>query len=174
MKPDVLIVAVGAKASVPPIKGAEHGMLATESYSRRNEVGRRVVIIGGGTIGCELALELDEQDHAITIIEAGERLHRQDSLMLDIALDEHLAKCRQLAVKLSAQCREITDAGVVLADGECIDCDTVILATGLKADRSLADSFYGITPKTFIVGDCVRSGQIKEANDQGYFTALNA
>lgn len=174
MKPDVLIVAVGAKASVPPIKGAEHGMLATESYSRRNEVGRRVVIIGGGTIGCELALELDEQDHAVTIIEAGERLHRQDSLMLDIALDEHLAKCRQLAVKLSAQCREITDAGVVLADGECIDCDTVILATGLKADRSLADSFYGITPKTFIVGDCVRSGQIKEANDQGYFTALNA
>ena len=58
--PDAVIVAVGAEPVMPPIKGIDNKnvILACDVLDGKAKVGHDVVIIGGGTIGCEVALEI--------------------------------------------------------------------------------------------------------------------
>ena len=59
-EPDAVIIAMGAKMLVPPIKGinSPHVLSATKVLSGKQEVGQHVVIIGGGSVGCETAIHL--------------------------------------------------------------------------------------------------------------------
>lgn len=63
LQPDVVILATGGTSVAPPISGAElpHVVQAWDVLSGKAEVGRNVVIIGGGAVGVETALELAEQ-----------------------------------------------------------------------------------------------------------------
>ncbi|MDF1580647.1 MAG: FAD-dependent oxidoreductase [Desulfuromonadales bacterium] len=63
LQPEVVIMATGGAALTPPIPGAElsHVVQAWDVLSGKVEVGRNVVIIGGGAVGVETALELAEQ-----------------------------------------------------------------------------------------------------------------
>lgn len=63
LQPDVVILATGGAAVAPPIPGADlpHVVQAWDVLSGKAEVGQNVVIIGGGAVGVETALELAEQ-----------------------------------------------------------------------------------------------------------------
>ncbi len=63
LQPDVVIMATGGTAVAPPIPGAElpHVVQAWDVLSGKAEVGKNVVIIGGGAVGVETAQELAEQ-----------------------------------------------------------------------------------------------------------------
>ncbi|NOY14107.1 MAG: FAD-dependent oxidoreductase [Deltaproteobacteria bacterium] len=63
LQPDVVILATGGAVVVPPIPGADlpHVVQAWDVLSGKAEVGQHVVIIGGGAVGVETALELAEQ-----------------------------------------------------------------------------------------------------------------
>jgi 2,4-dienoyl-CoA reductase (NADPH2) len=63
LQPDVVIMATGGTAVAPPIPGAElpHVVQAWDVLSGKAEVGKNVVIVGGGAVGVETALELAEQ-----------------------------------------------------------------------------------------------------------------
>jgi 2,4-dienoyl-CoA reductase (NADPH2) len=63
LQPDVVIIATGGTAAAPPIPGADlpHVVQAWDVLSGKVEVGQNVVIIGGGAVGVETALELAEQ-----------------------------------------------------------------------------------------------------------------
>jgi len=63
MKPDAVILATGAKPLIPPIPGIElaHVVQAWDVLENRVFTGRRVVIIGGGAVGVEVALYLAEK-----------------------------------------------------------------------------------------------------------------
>ena len=54
LKPDALILALGAEPVQPRIEGAEHAVQALAVIENPKLAKRRCVIIGGGTIGCEL------------------------------------------------------------------------------------------------------------------------
>jgi 2,4-dienoyl-CoA reductase (NADPH2) len=63
LQPDVVIMATGGASVAPPIPGADlpHVVQAWDVLSGKAEVGQNVVIIGGGAVGVETALELAEQ-----------------------------------------------------------------------------------------------------------------
>jgi 2,4-dienoyl-CoA reductase (NADPH2) len=63
LQPDVVIIATGGAAMAPPIPGAKlpHVVQAWDVLSGKVKVGQNVVIIGGGAVGVETALELAEQ-----------------------------------------------------------------------------------------------------------------
>lgn len=62
MAPDALIVAVGAEPFVPPVPGVDAPVVMgfAQAIGHVEDLGSRVVVVGGGTIGAELALELAE------------------------------------------------------------------------------------------------------------------
>ena len=173
LHPDVLLVAIGAKTASPRIEGLDNAISALDAYHRLDDLGYEVVIIGGGTVGCELALEIADKDHHVTILEATDTLHRQDNKALDIAMDLLLNEAENITIRKQVFVRSVGKDSVTLADDTKIPCDTVITATGFRPDYDLVSSFYGITPKTYTIGDSVRSAKIKEATESAYFTVLN-
>ena len=55
---DEIVVATGSTPRRLPVKGAERAIEACDYLLDRAEVGQRVIIIGGGLTGCEIALDL--------------------------------------------------------------------------------------------------------------------
>ena len=74
-----IVIAAGAEPFVPPIPGlAEAGFLTSdtmwEAFGGRDAVPGRLVIVGGGPIGCEMAQAFVRLGSAVTLVEGGERL----------------------------------------------------------------------------------------------------
>ncbi len=69
------IIATGGKAFVPPIPGLkEAGYLTNESLFGLNQLPEKLTIVGGGPIGCEMALALSAFGSDVTLIEGGPKL----------------------------------------------------------------------------------------------------
>lgn len=69
LEPEALGIAIGATERRPAIEGIDGPkvLLATEAIMRADELEGRIVILGGGSIGCELALELAERGRQVLV-----------------------------------------------------------------------------------------------------------
>lgn len=178
LAPDALFLAVGAKPALPPIPGIDGANVLgfADAIRHPERVGRRVVVLGGGTIGAELGLELSElEGKDVSIVEMTDQIAVQGNLLYRIALRQKMDATPRLKRLLETVCREIGPDGVTvrLPGGEerFLPADTVIVATGVRADRAEAEGFYGITPDTFTIGDCEKPRKIMEAVFEGYAIA---
>ena len=192
--PDAIIVAVGAEAARPPIPGADgkNVMTALECFSRIDEVGQTVAIVGGGMVGCEAALQLALEGHDVELIEMTDMLASDSTfterLLTLHYLDHEYVPDTAMYLKetvrtkghvhqhLNTRCTEITTEGVKVTDesGEhMLKADTVLLAAGLVSRTQVRDSFLGAAYDVIPVGDCVRPGNLHKANRSGYDAALN-
>lgn len=180
LKPDSLIIAVGAEETLPPIKGIDmkHVMLGTTSIVKEDMLGNDIVVIGGGTVGSEIALELSLiKGKNVTIVEMGKELSPQGNMLYKIALRQKMEQAKTLTTLLESNCSEIKENEVIVLDKtgkeKIIKADNVIVCTGLRSKRSLAESFYGITPDIAMIGDCERPRNVMDATFEGHTIALN-
>lgn len=180
MKPDVLIAAVGAKAVKPPIAGidGENVMLAVGMYESGKTAGRRVVVVGGGLIGCEEALELSKGGREVTVLEMREAvaidsayLHR-DALLLELQKVEDRVKLR-----CNMTVREITPEGVRAVDKNgqetLFACDTVLVAAGMQPLSEEVEGLREGAPDFLVIGDCLRPRRVLEAVRMGYDAGMH-
>lgn len=177
-RPDTLILAMGAEPVVPNIKGihSNHVMQAIDAYPNMNRVGNKVVIIGGGTVGCELALELGMKGHHVHVIEMSDQLDANNQKFMRLCLQNKLAEYDQVILMTETQCTEIKEKTVTIChhgvESE-IEADTVILAAGFKSNSEYAYSFYNIVQDTNMIGDLVRPASLEEALLDGYQVCAN-
>ena len=177
LKPDVIVVAVGARPLVPSIPGidGENVMHAVDAYPKIDRVGRRVTIIGGGLIGVELGLFLADAGREVTVIEIAGSPARDANRVYGEALRLAVAE-RQLRISTRSECRAIEETNVRIVDAEgtesVIEGDTVVYAVGMKADKSVYEELYDCAPEVLRVGDCIKPGTIREAISTGYFGAM--
>jgi 2,4-dienoyl-CoA reductase-like NADH-dependent reductase (Old Yellow Enzyme family)/thioredoxin reductase len=171
-RPDVLIVSVGAEPIVPEIAGVGRGsvLLAAEAHGPETVIGRRVVVIGGGQVGCETGLHLAQQGKEVTIVEMLDEVAPDANIMHRRALLPELHKALSISTGLKAV--EITDAGVVVADSAgqrmTLPCDSVIIAVGYRPRTGLVDSLRDCAPEVMTVGDCVKPRRLLQAVRSGY------
>lgn len=174
ISPDVLIAAVGAEPLVPPIPGVENAVLAASHYDE-DAVGDRVVVVGGGQVGCERAVHLAHLGKDVTVVEMLDKAASDASYLHWLALTKELEK--NVKVELNTKCFEITGSGVYARDGEGNEkrfpADTVLLATGVKPRTELVESLRGLALDFSVIGDCFQPGTVLEAIHFGYYTALN-
>ena len=180
LKPQALIVAVGAVPNKLPIPGFDKAFHAAEAYYAPEKVGKKVVIIGGGLIGCELALQLAEDGKETTILEITDTLARDDNKFHRLPIMELMEKNKDLVHGIvSASVTAIEDNGVKYtnANGEnvFVEADTVLYAVGSHADNSLVEELRAWDGWEFFrpIGDCVNAGVVKGAVHDGYFAALD-
>jgi pyruvate/2-oxoglutarate dehydrogenase complex dihydrolipoamide dehydrogenase (E3) component len=136
----------------------------------------KIVVIGGGTIGSEIGLELAERGNTVHIVEITDTLNAQGNMLYQIAIRQHMDKCQTLHTMTETRCKEIKKDGVVVEKGgveQFLEADHILLATGLRSRRDLAHSFYGITPETAMIGDCDKVAKVMEATNDAYFIASN-
>jgi len=176
---DVVVIAVGAqKGRVIPVPGHERVIPALYFLrdSRRDcaEVGKKVVIIGAGNVGCDAAAEAF-------------RLGAESVVLIDVQKPASSGKERKNAEEAGATflwprfTKQITEVGVELQDGEVLPADTVIMAVGdqpelsflpgeIKTERGFisVDGNYQTTmPGVYAVGDAARLGLITDAIGSG-------
>lgn len=178
-KNDFVVIAVGAQTpQTLAIKGHERAITALDflrnSKSQDMAVGQRVVIIGAGNVGCDVAGE------------AG-RLGAEEISLIDIQEPASFGTERQAAEAAGAKfiwpvfTREITNEGVLLTSGELLGADTVVIAIGDKPDLGFLpehiktergfievnDLYQTSDPQVFAIGDSVRLGLITDAIGAG-------
>ncbi|MBQ3478966.1 MAG: FAD-dependent oxidoreductase, partial [Clostridia bacterium] len=68
--PDAVILATGTTPAMPPIPGLEKAVTSLDAINQPEKLGKTVVIIGGGLVGCEIALDAANRGKDVTVVEA--------------------------------------------------------------------------------------------------------
>jgi pyruvate/2-oxoglutarate dehydrogenase complex dihydrolipoamide dehydrogenase (E3) component len=176
ISPDVLITAVGAEPLIPNIPGVKSNkvVLAASMYDEAT-IGKKVVVIGGGLVGCEEGLHLAHQGREVTILEMLEKAAPEAPYLHWLGLMKELEKSARL--ETHAKVTRITEEGVsaVNEKGEerFYEADTVLLAVGLKSRTELVESLRNCAPDFVVIGDCLRPATVMEAIRMGYFSVMN-
>lgn len=176
--PDAIILATGAKPCVPNIPGIteSHVFTAWDVLAERVQVGKRVVIVGGGIVGCETAEFLQDRCEEVSILEMLPELALNAEPYSRIYLLERLADQR---IKMITQSRviEIDGRKVVYLDDEgCrqhLETDSVVLAMGAVSENKLALKLKGKVAELLSAGDCISPRLIADAIHEGYNAALS-
>jgi len=170
-KPDAVIFATGTKAVKVRIPGADKALIMNfRDILSGKDTGKRVTIIGGGTIGCELAEVLAKRGKKVSIIEMTETLAAKMSKTAQTVLIGHLEHLKVKSYMLSTV-TEIKDDGVeVKKDNEkfFIPSDTVVICVGDKPDTDLYSKCKDKYGEVYNIGDSAALGDIKAAVKQGY------
>ena len=140
---DKLILSPGASPIVPPIPGVARALtLRTVEDVERivmavNLKPKQAVVIGGGFIGVEIAENLIHRGITTSVVEAADQvLAPLDPEMASLVAKEMRANKVNLYLGTSAS--EIKESSVLLANGQELPADLVILAIGVRPDISLA------------------------------------
>ena len=181
---DRLVLATGASAFVPPIEGRELIItLNSQQEYQASETGlrdaQRVMIVGGGLIGTELAMDFCRAGKSVTLVDHAASI--LSSLMpaeVSSRLQHHLTDMGvHLLLKSQLQSLSKTEGGIraVLDRNRSVEVDAVIAATGLRPETALAhragaeiqrgvkvNSYLQTTqPDIYVLGDCAEiNGQV--------------
>jgi dihydrolipoamide dehydrogenase len=128
------IVATGSFPVRPGIPGLDSprcvdstGLLA------QTEVPRRLVVLGGGIIGCEFASIFERFGTEVTIIEMLDSLIPQEDVDASKELQKAFTR-RGIVVHVGKQCTSVDDTGsglvVHFGDGETVECDLMLVSVG--------------------------------------------
>jgi len=176
-----LVLATGTRASLLPLPGATfenvfslRAIVDVHGLRPVLDAAERVVIVGGGYIGLEVAAVLRGEGRAVTVLEAEDRVLKRVTApavsdFFDTLHRGHGVDIR-LGARLAAILGETRTTGVALSDGEVLPADLVLLATGARANDELAqaaglacqdgilvDEFTrSSAPNIYAIGDCTR------------------
>ncbi len=173
--PDVIIAATGASPVIPQIPGVDgDNVLGAEyAYLHPEEVGRRVVILGGGLVGIELAIFLSGEDRNVTLLEMMPELNDGGNMVHMNGLRIQIAE-KRIGVALSTTAKEIGNGGVKAeCDGEerFFPADTVIYAVGQRPRTEEATALNRCAPEFYMVGDCVAARNVLMATREAFNAA---
>ncbi len=171
---DIVMLAVGSEPNLPPIPGVEKALPAQDAYGMGSRLGEKVVILGGGMVGAETAIELAEEGCDVTIVEMAERLILEARNMAFTCV---MDKLDELGVRsfVNTRCLAVTDSGVEVQDEDgaifTIPADGVVCALGLKSLRSEVERLRAAVPagtEVVELGDCHAVDRVGDANLDGY------
>ena len=192
LSPDAVICANGSHPFVPPIPGIGHAQHALYGYQNPADIkGKRVVIIGGGSIGCETGYFFaDAWGAEVTILEA------RDDLCIDALFSQRIALLPRMEKAgivsfCSVNVEKIEPCTALPADDEKavgyallytnaagashrLEADTILYACGNRAnaDEAAALRESGI-PWFVVTGDAKTARTVKQAVYEGFCAAMD-
>ena len=170
MNADAVVCATGVKNAVLRVKGAERAVYATEILDGKPS-GKNVVVIGGGSIGCETAEFLAKQGKKVSLIEMTDTLAGNTGKTAQTILLGHL-KGNKVDILTECAVEKITATDVICKskDGKTnsVKADTVVVAIGTRPDASLYESLKDEIKEIYNIGDSNGGGIIPNAVYDGY------
>ncbi len=131
-----LVLSTGSEPVAPPIEGlADIAAWTSAGALSSPDLPRRLVVLGGGSAGCELAQIYAAFGSQVTLIEAEDKLLPAEAAFTGEILAEALRRTGvDVRLGSAAVKAERMDEGLalILADGSRIDADRVLLATGRR------------------------------------------
>jgi len=167
-----LVLATGSRAAVPPVPGIElahvyrfRDLIDAEQLMARTVRSRHTVVIGGGLLGLEAARAMRRFNTRVSVVEQAAHLmfHQLDgdgAALLNGAVHqlgiEVICGARVKALRGTNQVE-----AVELADGTRLDCDTVVVATGITPNIELARDCGLHYHRGILVDDQMRSSDAR-------------
>ncbi|MEG0249615.1 MAG: FAD-dependent oxidoreductase [Peptostreptococcus sp.] len=176
LNPDILYIGEGARPIVPPIEGVENAVLAQDILLGNVKTREKVTVVGGGLVGCELALHLAQNGKDVTVVEAlddifkaGNKLPPMNEFML-----RDLLKFNNVNIKTNTRVTKINKDNLELSTengNETIDSDQTILAIGYHSNHELFDELKYDYAYIYKLGDGRKVSNIRSAIWDGYEVA---
>ena len=176
-KPDSVIIATGSKTLILPIEGIDNPAIihGSDLLDGKRAAGKKVLVVGGGMVGCETAAFLGEQEHDVTVIEF------RDTVGADVIHEHRVYLMKDFE---DYGIKEITGAKVCkfyedgveyeTADGvrhESRGYDSVILSMGFRNYNPLEEKIKDLVPETHVIGDAIRARRALDATKEAYEVA---
>lgn len=200
INPDVIIAATGAEKFIPDIKGVFEKENKTQKcnvihsadlFKHFDEIGERVVIAGGGDVGCEIAIQLQITGKTVDIIEEADKLMKfskgfweskvfteyflTHEYKPDLKNFDDVREISNVRIHLNTRCEEIKENGVSVTnrngENKFIEADTVILATGLRNSQNVP-CFDDMAQTVIYIGDRKEVSNIENATRTAYASSL--
>ena len=177
-KPDAVIVSTGSRTLILPIEGIENPAIihGSDLLDGKRAAGKKVLVVGGGMVGCETAAFLGEQQHDVTVIEY------RDTVGADV-IHEHrvflMEDFKNYGIKeiTGAKVCKFFDDGVEYEspDGsrhEVRGFDSVVISMGFKNYNPFAEQLEELGQEVYVVGDATRARRALDATKEAYAAAM--
>lgn len=181
LHPDVVVLAIGSVPVMPrSIEGIDHPKCSSgvDAALGNVAIGDKVVVVGGGLVGCEEAMDHAMKGRDVTIVEAAddvlaasEMIHPAYTMMVHDLIEHYGIK-----VVASHKIVAINDEGAQVeptAGGEAftIPADNVIMSIGMRPRASFATELQGTGIEVYEVGDGRKVGNVYTSINGAYAVA---
>lgn len=175
MDADVIILATGSVPVMPNVPGMDDKKVlgCMEAFAHPEKVGQKVIVIGGGLVGCEMALDYAQNGKEVMVVEALPKILSagipspipNGQMIPDLFEHHHVTVLEKH--RLSA----VEDGKVILeCDGQkkVLDADTIVIAVGFRPAPSMAQELQGCGAVVYEIGDGQKVSTILHAVWDGY------
>lgn len=165
---DTVIIATGSAPKVFSLGDDEHVYTAVDVLLKKKDCGETAAVIGGGLVGCELALWLRRLGKKVTLIETLDKLLAVNGPLCHANKDmlEKLVPYEGVEVLTGAKAKKYQDGKLsvsVSGEEKEINCDSVILAVGYQEEDSLYRQLEFDIPEIYLLGDAKKVSNIMYA-----------
>ena len=180
MDADVIILAAGSVPVMPNVPGMDDKKVlgCMEAFAHPEKVGQKVMVIGGGLVGCEMALDYAQDGKEVMVVEALPKILSAGILspipngqMIPDLFEHH-----HVTVLEKHRLSAVEDGKVILeSDGQkkVLDADTVVIAVGFRPAPSMAQELQGCGAVVYEIGDGQKVSTILHAVWDGYEVGNN-
>jgi 2-enoate reductase len=164
---DAVIIATG---STPKLFSLGDGPVysAEDVLNKKVDPGQNVAVIGGGLVGCELALDLQDQGKKVSLVEALDKLLALNGPLCAANKEmlERLVPYKGVDIYTSSKANSYDGTTLKIDTKEGskeIKVDSVVLAVGYKEENSLYESLQFDVPDIHLLGDARKVSNIMYA-----------
>ncbi|MFT8315346.1 MAG: FAD-dependent oxidoreductase [Clostridium sp.] len=166
---DAVIVATGSIPKIFNFGNDNNVFPAADVLTGKVNPGEKTVVVGGGLVGCEIALWLAKKGVNVTIVEALDKLLAVNAPSCPANSDmlKKLITFNGVEVLTSSTVvRATKDEVIINRNGQgsrTIECNSVILAVGYNSERSIYDALKKEIPEIYLLGDSRKVSNIMYA-----------
>lgn len=180
MSADVVILATGSTPIMPKVPGIDDPKVigCMEAFAHPEKVGQKVVVIGGGLVGCEMALDYAQEGKEVTVVEALPKILSAgipspipNGQMIPDLFEYYHVKVME-GHKLAAM---ENGKAVLDCDGhrKDLEADTIVIAVGFRPAPSMAQDLSDCGAAVYEIGDEQKVSTILHAIWDGYEVGNN-
>lgn len=165
---DVVIVATGSRPKMFSLGDDDKVYAAEQVLMKEKNPGKTVVVVGGGLVGCELALSLAQEGKDVTIIEALDKIMAVNGPLCSANKEmlERLIQFNGIKVQCGARVQEYHDGVLTARVGNELRnfaADSVVLCVGYRSENALYDELKDEFNETYLLGDAKKVANIMYA-----------
>ena len=169
---DGIILATGARPAIPPVKGLKN-FYWTEFLNDENlPEDQKILLIGGGMIGIEIASKLVDKNNHVIIVEMLDEIARGME-MIERKLTLNKLNLRKVETFTNYKVKEVKDHQVIIEGSKEVileNIDKIVVASGMESYNPLQKELEGDFP-VYVIGDARKVRKAQDAIREAYQTA---
>lgn len=168
-----IVLATGSQALIPHIEGLDKFHWAEILKDKNLPKDKKILIIGGGLIGTEVAHKLLHANNEVILVEMLEEIARGME-MIERKLTLKSFKEKNIKILVNTKVQKIEGNKVYLHKEKTVEViehvDLIVVATGMKSYNPLKEKLNQKT-NIHLIGDAHKAGKAQKAIKEGYETA---